>query len=54
MYSYLQGCPLWDRRPVNGTVVNHAAPCVMIADLRETTNIGTYKCLISAESFNSC
>ena len=41
-----------DRRPVNGRVVNHAAPCVTIADFRETTNIDTYKCLISNESLN--
>ncbi|KAM9571612.1 WD repeat-containing protein 20 isoform 2-T2 [Salvelinus alpinus] len=29
---------LRDRR--NGTVVNHAAPCVTIANFRETTNVG--------------
>ena len=43
-----------DRRPVSGTVVNHTAPCATIADFRETTNVGTYKGLISAESLNSC
>jgi hypothetical protein len=35
-------------------VVKYAVPCVMIADFRETTNVGTYKCLILAESLNSC
>ena len=34
--------------------VNHAALFVKIADLRETTNVGTYKYLISAESLHSC
>jgi hypothetical protein len=43
-----------DRHPVNGTGVNHAAPCVTITDFRETTNVGTYKRLISDESLNSC
>ena len=32
---------LRDRRSVNGTVVNYAAPCVTIKDFRETTNVGT-------------
>ena len=44
---------LRDRRPFNGIVVNHAAASVTIADFRETTNVGN-KCLISAESLNSC
>jgi hypothetical protein len=34
---------LRERRPVNGTVVNHAVPCVTIADFRETKNVDTYK-----------
>jgi uncharacterized membrane protein len=41
-YLYLtRQVSLRDRSPVNGTVVNHAAPCLTIADLRETTNVGT-------------
>ena len=45
---------LKDWRPVNGTVVNHAAPCVTVIDFRETTNVGKYKCILLDESLDSC